>query len=558
MEPRWGFARGDDGRRRHVRHRGGGGNAIGNVVTCNFGLSPERLQQLTKLLAAGGQTTFKSTEEVVAYVCGVAVGGDAKDNKINCNIGPQVFVEQIKDISGRLSINEQAVIGLLRIVGEDPNIPEDKLAEALTKAAVDYKRLQAKVAALNPDNPTAKRLVDEANSEIKDGRLQHAHDLLHQAAQTQIAAAQEARKLKDEAQTAEDTNMLGAARSTAAEADVSLTERDYLQAAALFDQAADDVPAGHPKDHGDYLLSEADALTQQGDERGDNDALLNAIEVSKRAFADFPRSQAPQDWASTQMALGNALDGLGVREPGTAQLEQAVTAYRAALEERTRERAPLDWAKTLSGLGEVLESLAEHESGTARLEEAVAAERAALMVLTPKQAELEWAMTQNNLGNALARLHQFDQAATAYRSALKVFTRERVPPEWASVEANLGNALSTLGMQESGTARLEQAVAAYRAALEELSPDRVPFGWAMATGNQGVALMVIADRTNNAAIATTAVQQIEAALETVTFKSHGPATAVFQKLLTAAEAVRDRLSGRRQLRNGALRRNSDR
>ena len=40
---------------------------------------------------------------------------------------------------------------------------------------------------------------------------------LHEATQAQIAAAQEARKLREQAQAAEDVQMLGAAGSTAAE-----------------------------------------------------------------------------------------------------------------------------------------------------------------------------------------------------------------------------------------------------------------------------------------------------------------------------------------------------
>ena len=44
--------------------------------------------------------------------------------------------------------------------------------------------------------------------------------------------------------------MLGAASSTAAEGDVTLTERDYQQAAELFARAASYIPSGHPDDRG--------------------------------------------------------------------------------------------------------------------------------------------------------------------------------------------------------------------------------------------------------------------------------------------------------------------
>ena len=55
-------------------------------------------------------------------------------------------------VSKTLGVTESAAKKLLKIVGEDANVPEDKLAEALTKVAEDYKRLQAQLAALNPGN----------------------------------------------------------------------------------------------------------------------------------------------------------------------------------------------------------------------------------------------------------------------------------------------------------------------------------------------------------------------------------------------------------------------
>ena len=121
------------------------------------------------------------------------------------------------------------------------------------------------------------QLVDEAKPEIDAGRFDRARELLRQATQAQIAAAQEARKLKEQAQAAEDAQMLGAAGSTATEGDVALTERRYKEAAELFGQAAGYVPSGHSSERGGYLLRQDDALYRQGDERGDNAALRSAI-----------------------------------------------------------------------------------------------------------------------------------------------------------------------------------------------------------------------------------------------------------------------------------------
>src|SRR5215469_12349759 len=87
-----------------------GGSASNNTITCNFGLTPEQLKQLTEAAVKG------ATEPLVS---------------------------QIRAIGKTLDVTEDATKTLLKVVGEDPNIPEDKLAEALTKVASDYKRLQS-------------------------------------------------------------------------------------------------------------------------------------------------------------------------------------------------------------------------------------------------------------------------------------------------------------------------------------------------------------------------------------------------------------------------------
>lgn len=537
----------------------GGIGSGNNTVHCNFGLTPEQLKELTEAAVRG------ATEPLA---------------------------RQIVDISKTLGVTEDAAKTLLKIVGEDPNIPEDKLAEALSRVAADYKRLQAQVAALNPENPTAKALVEQAKPEIEAGHFQRAHDLLRQATEAQITAAQEARKLKEQAQAAEDAQMLGAASSTAAEGDVAITERRYAQAAELFGQAAGYVPSGHETDRDGYLLRREEALYREGDERGDNAALENALAVCKRTLEQYPRVKAPFAWANIQVRLGDVLMTLGERESRTTMLEEAVAAYRAALEEYTREgvplawartqvnlgnafarlgeweigtekleqaveayrealkdlpreQDPLEWATTQDNLGNALAILSERESGTARLNESVAAYRAALEERTRERVPLDWASTQNNLGIALETLGEREEAVAAFRAALEERTRERVPLHWAETQNNLGDALMGLGERETGTARLEQAVKAYSEALKEATRERFPPLWAASFGNQGVAMMQIADRTNNSALAETGLKQVEAAHDALRDGGQQRWAADFELFwLPKARAIRDRLKGK--------------
>ncbi len=274
LAPHVAVAAGDKAESGSCNIAAGGIGSGGNTVTCNFGLTPEQLKQVTE----------------------AAVKGAAEP-----------LTHQIVEISKTLGVTEDAAKTLLKVVGEDADIPEDRLAEALSKVAGDYKKLQEQVAALNPDNPAAKGLVEQAKPEIEAGHFARAHDLLRQATQAQIAAAREAYQLAKQAQDAGDAQMLGAASSTAADGDVAMTERRYTEAAELFGQAAGYVPSGHSGERGKYLWSQAHALYEQGDQPGDKDALRSSINVYGRMLAEFPRSDAPLQWAGSQNNLGNAL-----------------------------------------------------------------------------------------------------------------------------------------------------------------------------------------------------------------------------------------------------------
>nr|WP_321359362.1 tetratricopeptide repeat protein [uncultured Hyphomonas sp.] len=238
-------------------------------------------------------------------------------------------------------------------------------------------------------------------------------------------------------------------------------------------------------------------------ERGDDDALHDAIAVYRNALKEYTRARAPLDWAMTQNNLGNALAILGERGDDDA-LHDAITTYRNALKEYTRARAPLDWAMTQNNLGTALQTLGERGDDAA-LHDAIAAYRNALKERTRERIPLKWAMTQNNLGNALATLGErgddnaLHDAITAYREALKEYTSERIPLEWAATQNNLGNALLSLGARGDDAA-LHDAIAAYRDALQERTRERVPLDWAMTQNNLGEALRILGERGDDDAL----------------------------------------------------------
>ena len=62
---------------------------------------------------------------------------------------------------------------------------------------------------------------------------------------------------------------------------------------ALFAQAAEYVPAQYRTERPQYLERQAEALRRQGDERGDNAALLQSMSAYRALLDEWPRDRMP-------------------------------------------------------------------------------------------------------------------------------------------------------------------------------------------------------------------------------------------------------------------------
>ena len=543
-----------------------------------------------------------SNAQVRADTGSIAIGGSVTSSTVIIGIPQEKVDELVRDakrpleelttqqrenialLKDKLDLNERQVRAALGILGEN-DIPPERLAAKLVEISERFRDLQATASTQRGDDPKIAALKTDAHRAIEAGELAKADALLAD--------------VETEQRQALDRFAINAAETSAQRGEIALTRLRYPEAAKHFANAAGAFPANsaHEDKRITYLQRQAHAFYLQGEEFGDNGALLSAIEGFKRVLAMTPREHAPLvwavtqnnlgttlsrvgerqsgttkleeavvayrealkeltrdrvplEWAMTQNNLGAALYLLGERDSGTAKLEEAVVAYREALKERTREQVPIDWATTQHNLGYALQALGERESGTAKLEEAVVVYREALKERTRERVPLEWAQTQNNLGNALFRFEEhksgttkLEEAVVAYREALKERTRERVPLDWAQTQHNLGTALQVIGERQGGTMNLEQAVVAFDEALKERTRERVPLDWASSLGNQGVALMVLADRRKDVAMAKNALSQINTAFETMRRGGHAPNAAYYEHQLPRARAVVVRLRG---------------
>jgi tetratricopeptide (TPR) repeat protein len=361
--------------------------------------------------------------QVRADTGSIAIGGSVTSSTVIIGIPQEKVDELVRDakrpleelttqqrenialLKEKLDLNVSQVRAALGILGEN-DIPPERLAAKLVEIAERFKDLQATASAQPGDDPKIAALKTDAQKAIEAGELAKADALLAE--------------IEMEQRRSLDRLAVNAAETSAQRGEIALTRLRYAEAATHFANAAGAFPANsaHEDKRIIYLLKEARALFQQGDELGDNGALRSAIERYKGLIGLSPFRPLPVNRATIQIALGFALHRLGERESGTTKLEEAVVIYQEVLKEYTRERLPLDWARTQHNLGFALHRLGERESGTAKLEEAVVAYREALKERTRERVPLDWAMSFGNEGVALMLLAERRGDAAMAKTAL--------------------------------------------------------------------------------------------------------------------------------------------
>ena len=270
--------------------------------------------------------------------------------------------QSLMELAKELGIHENAVKSMLSTLGEK-EVPLEQLHVKLNEIASRYKDTLVQLQALQSSDPKVQRLRKKAQRALDDGDYKQADILLVKA----FEADEKALKTQ---QAALEERQISAAATLAVRAEVAASRLDYRKAAALYAKAANILPDMAERSRWEYFFKQAGMLLNYGDEFGDNPALGEAIVIYQDLLHLRSRAVFPLDWAMTQNNLGNALQTLGEREPGTKRLQEAVNAYRAALEEHTRERVPLHWAMTQYNLAGVYLQLAATGNQLYNLEEA--------------------------------------------------------------------------------------------------------------------------------------------------------------------------------------------
>jgi tetratricopeptide (TPR) repeat protein len=319
-----------------------------------------------------GLNAAADAQQIKADTGGIAIGGSVTNSTVIIGIPQEKVDELVRDakrpleelttqqrenialLKEKLDLNVSQVRAALGIVGEN-DVPPERLTGKLVEIAERFKELQATASAQPGDDPKIAALKTDAQKAIEAGELAKADALLAEVETQQRRAL--------------DRLALNAAETAGQRGDIALTRLRYAEAAKHFANAASVVTPGsaHEERRISYLEREADALYLQGEELGDNSALLSAIEQRKHLVELTPREHKPLDWANAQNNLGLALETLGARETDTIRLQEAAHAFREALKEWSRERVPDPWASAQNNLGNVLATLGTRETGTAKL-----------------------------------------------------------------------------------------------------------------------------------------------------------------------------------------------
>lgn len=313
------------------------------------------------------------------------------------------------------------------------------------------------------------------------------------------------------------------------QAEAELALRQYQQAAALFQGAAnlskialdkgeEEYIAKRHKDLSSYLEQSGKAAEALRYARQFQRATEVAEESSKQATAEH--EHYPEDATFRRIWLRSAVwtEETRLHEAMNAAPQESQILLNTVVDHLQKLVPLMDrsgeaelWVRSqfcFSGAYVYLADLTDEQTGQEWMTRAVAAARAAVDASSREKDPKLWARAEYRFGvtlglqalrtivnHGLQASVSFDEAIAAFRASLEVFTREQDPVNWARTQFSLGDILTASGIKPNGDAigaLLEQRAAANRAVLEVFTREQYPDEWERATRSLGSALMGLA------------------------------------------------------------------
>lgn len=467
--------------------------------------------------------------------CAALVEGNMVDSSIQviCGIPPAEMTEMVRlavsgrpeDYSALLSrlddltpdgaqLKTESIRSFFQILKQD-EVPPEQIRDRLAEIARRHIELQDELTAFQVADPDIQARIDAAAAALA------ADPPDHNAARAQLAEARDLRREKREAaQALLDDQSREEARIIRSQAELEASVLNRLEAATLYEEAADTLPTKDELDRSENLSLAAGLLLEHGESTGTSRFIKRSIIHYTNFLAQLDRSAEPLKWAEAQFTLGQAILSSGIIDRDKRQLEQALSAFNAAQEEHTRTRSPLDWAHAQRYIADTQYFIGDFFGDIEHLKSSIESYQLALQEYSISCSGKCYAAAQHSLGNALISLSDYESddkhlkaAVDAFNEALKINDREFMPSEWADDQRGLGHVYYKIGIRNADPEWLDDAVASFRLALEVRDRRVDPRRWANAQQDLGVSLSALGELTNKSDILEEAIAHYNLALE---------------------------------------------
>lgn len=443
------------------------------------------------------------------------IRGARRDLLLTIATRPPETRSLIESLSENDAVPLDALYGMLKELDVDTTGGPDELARQLKAGAENLRRFmddKIDIAARNDAELTRyAELADQAQSE---GALSLSRQFRERAS----ARADELRDSLDRRQEELKADRLEIAATYAEEAQASLLAFDSLRAAQRYSDAYEQVKRWDDRLAWRYKSDEGFALADYGDRQGDRPAIQRAINAHSTALKLVSKADDPVEWATNKYGTGIALSYLARIGQGVEALDEAVAAFDEALEVRTRDKYPDEWASTQLAIGNAAMNYGHVYGDAGWLQRSGDAYQQAAEIM--RDRVYDWTITQRNLGMALYLRGYYTNDADVLRQSVEAFdrvlanwTREDLPQKWALAESDRGQSLLALAALEPESDYHQRGLTAMRDSLAVLDRNQLPMDWAVAEHYLGDAELTLAKKTGDATYIRSAIKAFEAALE---------------------------------------------
>lgn len=446
------------------------------------------------------------------------------------------------------NLNQAALLAVAENLGltlsANGRLDVDQILASIDSRARILRQVLDQLGALErADDPEVARLVQEARGAASTGELARADGLLAQAIRLDMARA-----LDDRFRA--NVRRMRAAITIAQRGQLASNDGRLEDAERLFGEAVDAAPEGEVANRWQFAMWQAQAISDFADRNGDIATTRRAIAaMEQRVVPLSSRTQRPDQWVQTQIALANMLSDLaergeaGARERAQALLEMAVEAapqnpsalialaqaymHGGYAGDPTNVRRivdlldtalPLadDRAQVLATLSAVYRSVGDRGDRVAMLRSINYGEQV-LAARSREEAPQAWANAASALANSLQWMGQrrdpdaLYRAIDLYEQAIVAYGQAGLRAARARTQVSLSEAL-TIAARNGDAGALDRAEAALSDAVSVIRSVDNPAGYVDAQHALGVTLRVIGQRRNDPTAFARSIAALESAL----------------------------------------------